>query len=71
MNAFTDFRKYLLACSLIVAMQPLQGTSLQEATAQRDGQHPQEDQRAVAAGPGERAVPRHPAEHLLGTVQGA
>ena len=39
MNAFTDFRKYLLACSLIVALQPLHGTSLQEAAGQRDGQH--------------------------------
>jgi hypothetical protein len=39
MKAFTDFRKYLLACSLIVALQPLHGTSLREADTQRDGQH--------------------------------
>ena len=39
MNAFTDFRKYLLACSLIVVLQPLHVTALQEAATQRDGQH--------------------------------
>lgn len=39
MNALTGFRKYLLACSLIVVLQPLHGTSIQEAAGQRDGQH--------------------------------
>src|ERR1700735_2069622 len=39
MNAFTDFRKYLLACSLIVVLQPRHVTALQEAATQRDGQH--------------------------------
>lgn len=39
MKALTDFRKFLLACSLIVVLQPLHGTKIQEAAAQRDGQH--------------------------------
>src|SRR3984957_14602279 len=39
MKAFTDFRKYLLACSLIVLLQPLHVAALQEAATQRDGQH--------------------------------
>jgi hypothetical protein len=39
MKALTDFRRYLLACSLIVVLQPLHGRSIQEAAAQRDGQH--------------------------------
>jgi hypothetical protein len=39
MKALTDFRRYLLACSLIVVLQPLHGRSIQEAVAQRDGQH--------------------------------
>ena len=39
MKALSDFRKYLLAFSLIVVLQPLQGTSIQESTTQRDGQH--------------------------------
>jgi hypothetical protein len=39
MNALKRFRKYLLACSLIVVLQPLRGTSLQETATQRDGQH--------------------------------
>jgi hypothetical protein len=39
MKALSDFRKYLLACSLIIVLQPLHGTSLQEAARQRDGQH--------------------------------
>jgi hypothetical protein len=39
MKALTHFRKYLLACSLIVVLQPLHGTSIQETATQRDGQH--------------------------------
>jgi hypothetical protein len=39
MKALADFRKYLLACSLIVVLQPLRGPALQEAATQRDGQH--------------------------------
>jgi hypothetical protein len=39
MKVLTDFRKCLLACSLIVMLQPLHGTSLQEAATQRNGQH--------------------------------
>ena len=39
MKALTDFRKYLLALSLIVVLQPLHSASLQEAARQRDGQH--------------------------------
>jgi hypothetical protein len=39
MNALKRFRKYLLACSLIVVLQPLRGTNLQEPATQRDGQH--------------------------------
>jgi hypothetical protein len=39
MKALTDFRKCLLACSLIVVLQPLHRTRLQETATQRDGQH--------------------------------
>ena len=39
MKAITDFRKCLLACSLIVVLQPLHRTRLQETATQRDGQH--------------------------------
>src|ERR1700751_1037573 len=39
MKALTDFRKCLLVCSLIVVLQPLHRTRLQETATQRDGQH--------------------------------
>ena len=39
MKAITDFRKYLLAFSLIVVLQPLHSASIREAATQRDGQH--------------------------------
>lgn len=38
-NAIIYFRTFLLALSLFVVLQPLQGTSLERAPALRDGQH--------------------------------
>jgi hypothetical protein len=39
MSALTHFRTYLVICGLLAIRQPLQGTVLQQVSAQRDGQH--------------------------------
>jgi len=39
MIAFRGFRRYLLACSLIVVLQPVHRASHQQAATLRDGQH--------------------------------
>jgi hypothetical protein len=39
MNTLKNIRECLLVCSLIVVLQPLHGTSVQEAATQRDAQH--------------------------------
>jgi hypothetical protein len=39
MNTLKNIRECLLVCSLIVVLQPLHGTSVQEAATPRDGQH--------------------------------
>jgi hypothetical protein len=39
MNTLKNIREYLLVCSLIVILQPIHSTSVQEAATQGDGQH--------------------------------